>query len=711
MHVWVDRTHEPAPNGMAWGASLVTLLSQVQLKARRLASMDAHKHPKNESLPTVTPIPAATPPSAHLEALARARDGGKGLSLLGLMLAFLWWIATFGGVASLIGLDALSEYSPAVIGAGAFALAMPGFMLIMAGMLARENARSSASNAVVLEAAARLLAPLEKTGSDATYFADQMKRSASEVDRSMAHALSSMKAMAGEIADERQRLESVSYVTADNAKDLSGRLGDERKALEILASDIRKQTEMMGEAIPRQAAQMRDSARAAAADIAQADQALEIRLETLHNASASLTEKVSSLDSMSIDAAKRSEELIFAVSRMEEKLEQSRKMVEQALRAGEMVAASASTTGDRLTDAVNAALERARTASRDIQAEALEASEKAARSLAALKAASQDATQAARQVIAETGMTDAQIRSAPAPAPRTDAHSPARGPSQPRVEDDDVFDDDPEPPRHTFNEAQAKSERIAPDVDLFDSQRDTSPAPQRPPEPPQATAVVEAVNENEAESRSEPVQFRRRSSDRSVPNYLKPVGSGQGAVAAKAFEADEDDEAYDIMEDDEEEEVVADTPEIIEPAPQVNLPAVQASRSDSQEWRDIIADMERDEHDVLPREENADEIIHRLLDSGIRLNEIFRPRDKKKIANAARKSEGMRRKAIVEAASRQVQRVQKRLDADRQLMAMAREFLSMEEPDALMALDKTCRSAKNASARLSAFLLIDAALG
>ncbi len=684
--------------------------------------MDDTRPPRQESLPTVTPIQSAPAPSRHLAALEEARDRGRAFGWLGLGLALAWWIAAFGGVVALVGLDQLSEYSAAVVAAGAVALAIPGFMILLAGMLARENARAASTNAVVLEAAARLLTPMEKAGSDATVFADHMKKSAAEVDRSMAHALSAMKAMAGEISDERQRLESVSYVTADNAKDLSGRLGEERKALETLASDIRKQTEMMGEAIPRQAAQMRDSARAAASDIAQADQALEIRLETLNSASASLTEKVASLDTMSVEAAKRSEELIFAVTRMEEKLEQSRKMVEQALRAGEMVAASASTTGDRLTDAVNSALERARLASRDIQAEALEASEKAAKSLAALKAASLDATAAARQLQAEASLNDAhahtsvsRLEVSPDPYLHEErASQPAqptasRGPSQPTLEEDDVFDQ----PTAMSTQQDRAPQPVSDDGDLFeapDKPRQASPAATPAPH------AVEAVNENEAErapSPSEPVQFRRRASDR-TPNYLKPVGGRQAANLAAAEDYAEDEEAEnltdDIVEEQVEEEIDIET--AVEPAP--DAPAamqVAEPRVDRQQWRDIIADMERDEHEALPREENAEEIIHRLMDSGIRLGEIFRPRDKKRIANAARKSEGLRRKAIVDAASRQVQRVQKRLDADRELMSMAREFLTMEEPDALMALDKTCHSSKSASPRLSAFLLIDAALG
>ncbi len=255
--------------------------------------MDAKdpKHP--EHLPTVTPVRNnAGTPSEHLRSLSDARQSGRSFLWIGLAGAFAWWIAAFGGAVALMGLDQLSTYSAAVIGAGSIALAIPGLMILMAGLLARENARAASTNAVVLEAAARLLMPMQSTGEDGALFADQMRRSASEVDRSMAHALSSMKAMSAEISDERQRLESVSYVTADNAKELSKRLHDERKSLETLAADIRKQTEMMSEAIPRQAAQMRDSARAAAADIAQADQALEVRLENLDSASSKLSEKV-----------------------------------------------------------------------------------------------------------------------------------------------------------------------------------------------------------------------------------------------------------------------------------------------------------------------------------------------------------------------------------------------------------------------------------
>ncbi|MGB3627019.1 MAG: hypothetical protein WA989_14405, partial [Henriciella sp.] len=366
------------------------------------------------------------------------------------------------------------------------------------------------------------------------------------------------------------------------------------------------------------------------------------------------------------------------------------------------------------TDAVNSALDRARTASRDIQADALDASERAAKALSALKAASLDATATARQLRAETGVSDADVRASkltvePDPylhdgsARETTSDKPAapRGPSQPTLEDDDVFDEEDK------TSSSAVAAETPDDGELFESPpvaRDEART-DNAVETAQASSV-QAVNENEAgptAGTSEPVQFRRRVTDR-LPGYLKPVGGRQVANLAAAESLDEEDEEEQATGSAETEPPEAPA----EPEPEA---APAAERADSQQWRDIIADMERDEHETLPREENAEEVIHRLMDSGIRLNEIFRPRDKKRIASAARKSEGMRRKAIVDAAARQVQRVQKRLDIDGQLMTMAREFLAMEEPDALMALDKTCHSSKPASARLSAFLLIDAALG
>jgi len=129
-------------------------------------------------------------------------------------------------------------------------------------------------------------------------------------------------------------------------------------------------------------------------------------------------------------------------------------------------------------------------------------------------------------------------------------------------------------------------------------------------------------------------------------------------------------------------------------------------------WRDIISDMSRDESGNKPdREDIADELIQRLQTSGILLPEAFRPKAKRKIAEAARNGERERRAAIMDNAGRQVERVTQRLRSDRDLQALAREFITLEEADALNALEQTQKTSRNASPRLAAYLLLDAASG
>ncbi|MEL7231914.1 MAG: hypothetical protein AAGJ85_05330, partial [Pseudomonadota bacterium] len=149
----------------------------------------------------------------------------------------------------------------------------------------------------------------------------------------------------------------------------------------------------------------------------------------------------------------------------------------------------------------------------------------------------------------------------------------------------------------------------------------------------------------------------------------------------------------------------------IDPDAGITLPPKRAITSNgSASLSDIIADMEREDSPALSREETAEELIDRLTDSGIKLSEIFKPRDKKKIALAARKGDGKRRISTRQSAGRQVERVRGRLRSDSDLMALARDFIALEESDALNALENTRESKKHASPRLATYLLLDAAL-
>ncbi len=599
-------------------------------------------------------------PAEAVARLEAAQKTSGHLAWGGLALAFLWWVAAIVGTIALVGPEALTQAQPALIIAGLIAIILPGLMLVLAGMMAREQARSTAANAVVLEAAARLLLPAETMAKDAKVFADEMSKASAEVDRSMGHALSAMKAMAAEIGDERQRLESVTYASADNARDLAERLGNERTGLEQLAKDLREQTDLLNEAIPEQAELMVASAKAAASEVAAAEDALQGRLSSLDQTGRSLAQKITAMDTLAAEAGERNETLLFAIARMEEKLEQSRKTVETAARAGELAAAAAGTTGDRLMESVKVALDGAKDASSQIQKQTFEASESAARALADLKEAGQQAAAAVRAAgMAARAEMDISER-------RVSTASQA-----------------------LFDKTQSMEERVS--------------------VPPKKKPVAEAA----------PIPIPSEE-----PAAEEVVQSPSRAVEEDLFEASADRMARAMMEEDDADDAVeangkigsadillsSDDAEVFEDANGDDDAVEVLGPTSGNSLSEIIADMERDERSTLSREQTAETILGQLQESGIRLNDIFRPKDKKKIAFAARKGDKHRRSAISQHAGRQVERVRQRLRGNLELMTLARDFLALEESDALNALENTHASNKNASPRLATYLLLDAAV-
>lgn len=645
-------------------------------------------------------------PSDAIARLEAAQGASGWLAWGALGLAFLWWVAAFVGSAAMIGAEALGQMQPALIVAGLIAIILPGLMLVLAGMMAREQARATAANAVVLEAAARLLLPSETMASEARAFADEMSQASAEVDRSMGHALSAMKAMAGEIGDERQRLESVTYASADNARDLATRLGNERSGLEQLARDLREQTDMLNEAIPEQANLMVESARVAATEVAAAEDALQARLSTLDQTGRSLAQKISAMDTLAAEAGQRNETLLFAIARMEEKLEQSRKTVETAARAGELAAAAAGTTGDRLMESVKVALDGAREASSQIQNQTFEASESAARSLAELKEAGQQAAAAVRAagmaaraemdiaerranitsqaLLKKTRSVDAQTAAVSTPSPEPNP-VPTPDPAPPQQvlvsETDDTPISMPAPEPRLQPEQVVQSPSRAVEDDLFEASADR---------------MAKAMLDDTAEDLS---------------NGLDSNGNGYAAKTSIHSNGSNGDSRMTKVEDLGDFDIldaVQDAAPRFDDEDEVEIVTPPRQRADS--LSDIIADMERDERSTLSREETAEALLGQLQESGIQLTDVFRPKDKKKIAHAARKGEDYRRTATNQQVGRQVDRVRQRLRGNLEMMTLARDFLALEESDALNALENTHASNKNASARLATYLLLDAAV-
>lgn len=680
---------------------------------------------------SMTETPAARPSGRDLlvrqeasENYELARHGGSWMVATGFIVAFCWMIGAAAMAIGHWGVDGLKEFPPLLLAGAALGIIVPALLMLMAGYMGRTNRRSAASNALVMEAAVRLMAPAREAGTEGITFAEQMKQAASEVDHAMAHALSAMKAMAGEIGDERLRLESVAYASADNARDLTHRLAAERQALEGLARDLRDQMQSLNEAIPRQAQMMVKAARDASEEVARADEALEHRLESMQYAGQSLAEKLAELDGLAKDAATRTETLTFAVTRIEEKLDQSRRTVDAAVRAGEIAAAAAMTTGDALKDAVSSAMDGARRANQEINQSTREAAENAARALARLREAGEQAAAAVRSAeyaaSAETLRVENRVRlssdqlettqaaqprperigepkpaeAAPQAAPKAAApersHANGNGHTNgysPETTNGHGPVDKPAPPK--------PAARPSMEDELFDAAADKlASASLTQSSDAEDDDLLELGRDNEAAD-PDPMLLRRRLDD----EPLSPKAPAHPLRRATDFPQDTPREAA-------EPERARDP----EPMPLVPVRAPASASNGEIGWRDIISDMSREDQPPRDREVVAEELIERLQTTGIVLPDAFRPKAKRKIAEAARRGERERKTAILAQAGRQVERVTHRLRNDRELMDLARDFLSLESDDALSALEQTQKSGRNASPRLAAYLLLDAAL-
>ncbi|MEQ1784173.1 MAG: hypothetical protein ABMA14_22680, partial [Hyphomonadaceae bacterium] len=127
----------------------------------------------------------------------------------------------------------------------------------------------------------------------------------------------------------------------------------------------------------------------------------------------------------------------------------------------------------------------------------------------------------------------------------------------------------------------------------------------------------------------------------------------------------------------------------------------------SASWRGLLSSID----DIAPqRHDQSFSIVDRLDRAGVRLHSV-KASDLRRIANAAHQGERQRRRAIRDTAPSEIQRVARLLESDRDLEYAARTFVASEEPDALRVLSMADRSREDAAPRLSAYLLLDAALG
>jgi len=629
---------------------------------------------------------ASTRIKAQLET---ARTAGAWMPWAGAGVALALWGAISIWLVATLGVEGLIKQPPTVLAGGFAVLLAIGLTLVCAGLMAREGVRSAKANAVVLTSAKLLLEPAESSREEVASLAEAVARETQTINRALTETRSRLDSLKGDIEVSVTAALKAAEIVRTDSEVLVHKMGAERQGLAQLAENLRHQSDTLAKAIPRHAQLMADATRAAQEQVRQADATIDQRLRDMNDTAGHLAQRIAQLDTMGAESRKRAQNLASVLMRLDEQLVQSTRMVEAATKAGELAAAATRSTAESLRDTVSDAIGSALKATETINTRSAQASDDARQAMALLKeaglqaeATTRAAAHAARAHADETEkrinqLSDTLFKTA------TKATNAAEGGlerARARIEKASLL----------IGRMKEDSEPSSvDDLILEPFAQPPAPQPAKPEPAPTAPAPVAIpLFANKPTAASDAAWFKQEA--RPAPSPPKP-------------------------EPAPESELILDRPappaRPAAPAraePYFADPFAASEPKSNGTWRGLLDSV--DDIGPHPAEAAAGSIIDRLDRGGVRLH-VVKASDLRRIANAAHQGERQRRRAIRDTAPSEIQRVTRMLEADRDLQHAARNFVASEEPDALRVLSTADRARKDAHPRLSAYLLLDAALG
>ena len=610
--------------------------------------------------------------------LETARTAGAWMPWAGAAIAVVLWGAITIWLIATLGFDELMNQPPTVLAGGFGVLFATGLSLICAGVMAREGARSAQANAIVLTSARLLLEPADSSREEVSSLAEAVARETQAINRALGETRSRLDGLKGDIeVSVTAALKAAEIVRADSEV-LVHKMGSERQGLAQLAENLRHQSDTLAKAIPRHAQLMADATRAAQEQVRQADATLDQRLRDMNETAGHLAQRISQLDTMGAESRKRAQNLASVLMRLDEQLVQSTRMVEAATKAGELAAAATKSTSESLRDTVSDAIGSALKATETINSKSAQASDDARQAMGLLK---------------EAGLQAEATTRAAAHAARAHADETEKRINQ---LSDTLF----KTATRATNAAESGLERARARIEK------ASLLIGRMKEDSETSSIDDLILEPVAPAPAPaPVQLQPLPAPPpALPLFAKPTAAADAAWFNQEPRPAPAPPRPDPMLD---KELVLDRPVSARPAP-IYDPFSANDAKPITTWRGLLSGVEDVSGHV--EETSAGNIIDRLDRGGVRLH-VVKASDLRRIANAAHQGERQRRRAIRDTAPSEIQRVTRMLEADHDLQHAARSFVAAEEPDALRVLSMAERAREDAAPRLSAYLLLDAALG
>ena len=648
--------------------------------------------------------------TSYAEQLNTARSAGGWIPWTCALLALAWWGGAAAYVIGKYGLDSISTTPWAELG-GAFGLAFaPGMALVMAGFMGRESVRSSQTNALVMQATAQLMSPARASADDIRTLSDAIRLATSEVNDRLSETEARVETLKTDMeASANAALKAAEIVRADSEA-LRKKLSAERDGFASASDELRRQLETVTDALPKHAEKLTRSAEMAHEEMSRAGAQLDGRLNQIEETGKALTARVAQLDQMTADTRKRAQNLVSALVTINEQMQNSSRMVDNSVKAGELAVESSRSTADAIKHAMDSALDGGREMVERLTAQADSAKRIAQQAVDRLNEAAVNAEGSVNRAMdaankqaeaTERRMDQLSVHMYESATRATSAAEAGLDRARSRIEKATTLlsglDDEP---------AQPPTRIVAPQRPDHSQPVEQSASPATPPQavasPKAPTQGVQGLDEDILD----PAPQQPSSGSRIAISSLMP---------------------FDPLEDEDPDFVASPAAPQPAPAEPQNKPvatsiappsppeedAPEATTADiggdaeNMTWRDLLSSI--DEPDA--RHETALAFVEQLGRHGIRLKRAIRSADLRRIASAAGRGERQRRRATEQAAPGELQQINRLLRQDRDLRIAAESYLAIEEPDALRVLSNAERAKDDAGPRLAAFLLLDTAIG
>lgn len=676
-----------------------------------------------------------------------AQNNGRYYVMATSLIAALWLLACIAFLVGWVGFASIPTAmanTPLLI---QFAVALfvvtPAMCLVLSGLSLRFAARQSAVSALHLKAIDILLAPASAQEKEIRNLADAINTSAQQITAGLEGAARSTSDYNQKISSDLYAVNKAVHELSSDSEAVRQSISSERKALDETTQRMNDRVDLINLSLPDLTEKMSSAAEEAHQKVSRLEKQLETKIDAMNDLAERVNEQTKALDKSSEKANERGEALYALLKKLEDEMDMSRKSIDTSAQASEIAATAAENNAKALTDAIDKALVSAHEATEKIRSEAKKAIEDCDAALSRMGAAK---TNSQSTAIGDIQTTAAHSSNAESKTPIEDAPEAQGNALYPKQNKNlktrpvemivpfgkitEISDGDQAQTSSLAKATNGKGDKFAEAADensadaleasLFEDDANASSGASTN----NGTAPIKAGKGKNEQLAEEPRRAPVRRSGVEIMGGMISFDSpttpsdkpASNTVSAPANAAPPTTSKEDLAEADATRieggiKPSGSTGSTTAAAPaSETLPSFKLDLEEQRlSWRDLLAGLDASS-DGEANGSEIDSLLDKIEEAGLKIRGKLDEAKIYEFAIGGKKTETTRRNKVSSYAQQSVERARALFRDRPDIMEQAKDFLALEEAQMLSAIEASGRKRRAPDERLTAYLMLDAAL-